>query len=165
MQKMTTPNCFAYSCAMVMGVRVREIFNYVGHDGLETRLEDGVSIPRGFHIQEVMDYALSIGWFMMVIQREPSMASSPASTPVRVESELLNRAVWHFNGVLIQHPRADGSRKKSHAIAWDRYTCTGFDPNGFTIHPVPFDRYDLFIAMGRIIEYLTDESGYQIKKV
>jgi hypothetical protein len=122
-----TPTCLLYSAAMVMDCDPQDIADFIGHDGTESH---GRLTHVGINIQEIQDYALSIGHHYYLIQPMPCQAKDGIVKPVYEEQEAINRFFLHLGGkkgILIGKVRL-GS--EDHAVAFDDLVC--YDPNGGT---------------------------------
>lgn len=65
--------CLICSAAMVLDCTVKEVEEYLGHDGT-TMIVPELGDPDGlaaFHIQEIVDFALDRGWAVTSIEARP----------------------------------------------------------------------------------------------
>lgn len=76
MSKLNNWSCFPTAFAIVLGIDVKSIFEFCKHDGSEI-IEPHLKEPfrrRGFHIQEIIDFVLSINKTVTPIEFCPSLA-------------------------------------------------------------------------------------------
>ena len=128
-QNRQEPNCLVFAAAMTMDVDPEEIFKFAGHRGQDIWWPDqiGDSRLRGFHIQEIIEYGLNIGYALTPIEADPCSAPVGCDLLVRnihrlIEAEAnFNSWIDNFNAILIT---------KHHALAWDYNSRRCYDPNG-----------------------------------
>jgi hypothetical protein len=123
-------SCLPTAFAMVIGMPVSEFIELVGHDG-STEPWDGYKI--GFHEQECIDIADSLGWYCTPIQRYPTIipCAVPPMEPVTIHFSIGNelRFANHLNtnGVFLGGILNTGI---GHAVAWDSENQLIYDPRG-----------------------------------
>lgn len=127
-------SCTVAAAAMVLDCEIKEIIDYVDHDGSEIILPN-LKPPgcyKGFHIQEIIDVVLLMGYTMTPIE------ARPVQTPTGYHEFEINkwgqfkssedRFHYHLtreNGLLIGK-----AREYWHTVAWDSSTWRVFDPQG-----------------------------------
>lgn len=128
------------------------VMELIGHDG-GFITHPGLPEPlkrRGFHIQEIIDVAISLGYAMTEIQHSPQIVSKPwkpnlghadclvAPTRIKEGDDASRRFKCHIDtsqGIL-----ATRTKYKSHAWAYEDGTI--YDPDG-DHPPMQFDEADL----------------------
>ena len=134
MKLVTQPN--AWSCpiaalAMVLDCTINEITDYLEHDGSEIlNMLPEPACRKGFHIQELVDVALLMGYSMTPIEAQPVQLNSEhheydltkwgmfPSTESRFQFYLDNNI-----GLIVGK-----AREHYHTVAWDGAVV--YDPNG-----------------------------------
>lgn len=141
-------DCGAIGSLLLTPERVMKI---IGHDG-SAITHAGLPEPlkrRGFHIQEIIDVALYIGYAMTEIQHSPQIVSVPLKStmeqttmikPIQIKegddaSRRFKRHIDTSQGIL-----ATRTKLKSHAWAYEDGTI--YDPDG-DHPPMQFDEADL----------------------
>ena len=120
--KQQKPTCLLYSAAMALDVDPAAISAYLGRDGSELRSCG----PVGVHMQEIMDYALSIGSLFYLVLPAPVQKYNDGTTR-QVFPQQGKRFASHIEGkqgILIGRYR-DG---EDHAVAFKSLQI--YDPNG-----------------------------------
>lgn len=126
-------SCLATAFAMALEIPLHELISKIGHDGSEIWWpgQPEPQCRRAFHIQEMIDAALSCGYAVTEIQAAP--ATTPAlGVPYRRIPFSEGRVIAYLQGsrgVIDCMVRNTG---RGHAVAWDIDTC--FDPNGRTLN-------------------------------
>jgi len=121
---------------MCLEVSPKAIHDYLGIDG--TQIWFPPNKMRGIHIQEIQDYAMTLGHCFFPIEREPVIAPDYHTEPRQIFNESdfkFKRFNIHIRGrvcILISD---------THACAWDGYKV--YDPKGFI---ESFERYNFFEA-------------------
>lgn len=110
---------------MVLGKTVADITEYLGHDGSEIWFPEaaGNNQRRGFHMQEMFDYSLDLGYWPVYIESMPETAERLLPMP----DGRFEQYLWQNNAVLLGRG-ADNSDDQFHAAAWDQNNV--FDPRG-----------------------------------
>ena len=128
--KMPDHNCLVYSTAMLLDCSPQDIFEFCGHDG-NTSVWHTEPYPynlRGFHIQEIVEFAITRGYALIQLDVRPSHAPTMDVADVCYvpESKITERLKFYldrYDCLLIM---------SGHACAWERETKLVYDPNGFT---------------------------------
>lgn len=126
-------SCAAAAAAMVMNRTVEEVIAKIGHDGSHIWFPD---LPEplcraGFTLEEIIDAALSFGWFMTPITARPVCTPDGINErEVFTEKYVKNRMdkyLSSYSGVLF------GQRHDHlwyHNVAWDHEREMFLDPSG-----------------------------------
>ncbi len=126
----TGNNCLLYACAMVFDVDPDAMITSVGHTGDEVWWpeHDDMYRCRGHHIQEMVDYGLTVGCALIPIECSPRLGPSVdkgrAIFPHGLDVERLEKHLADYDAVVIT---------ETHAYAWDSYRRIFLDPRGSTI--------------------------------
>ena len=129
--------CVAAAYAMVMDKTMDELFERLGHNGLERILDDDAPPPpacyRSFHPQEFVDILLDDGYACTMIELDPCL---------RHGNQLVNHAALlghdrfflslHYGSGVLFGTVGDKTNGSGHAVAWDVETKKIFDPRGYT---------------------------------
>lgn len=112
-------SCLPTALAILLGVDVQEIFEFLGHDGSEIRWP---SLPepwcrRSFHPQEVSHYALTKGYALVPFAPKMGYPPSGQMTSVRcMEDDRFQSITDEWGGIFLGLTESG----HSHAIAvWD----------------------------------------------
>ena len=133
MELQLNPNnwsCLPTSFAMVLGMPVEQFIALMGHDGSAEPWE-GYKI--GFHEQECIEVADSLGWHCTPIELYPTIIPCvvPPMEPATIHFQEGNefRFAKHLdtNGVFIGGLLGSGM---GHAVAWDAEKQLIYDPRG-----------------------------------
>lgn len=123
--------CVAASFAMVFGIDLPKMLEYLGHDGLGNIAtnEPHPNNQRSFHPQEFVDLCLNWDYGMTMIELYPLMKHG--STLIN-HAEFLGEArffksLLHGSGVLFGKTI---DSETGHAVAWDENTYQIYDPRG-----------------------------------
>ena len=129
-------NCTIASAAMVMDCSIEDLEELIGHDGSEIIFPEyrEPGNRKGFHMQEVIDVALRMGFTVTpieVLPRQCVFEDGAGTYTIFTDEEAEKRLRNHFSkgsGIII------GQRRSGlcHAVAWDHNTQTIYDPNGRT---------------------------------
>ena len=120
-------SCMAASAAMVLDIKIKDLFKKIGHDGSEIMFPD---LPepgrrRGFSIQEIIPVAIDMGYSVTPIE------TRPCSTPDGVNDFEINfpnpegrlyRYMCGVKGILTGR-----MLRWRHAVAWEDLI---YDPIG-----------------------------------
>jgi hypothetical protein len=117
--------CLPASLAMVLDLPFEQVIKELGHSGDERPYADGVT-PKGFHMQECIDIALSRGYSVTEIIAYFGSRPSVNSTE-QVPTLTLASAVERFNkyvkqcklGIFSGFARHPDKSISNHACAWD----------------------------------------------
>ena len=128
-QKQNEPNCLVYSAAMVMNIDPEKIFEITGHRGQEVWWKEttGHQMLRGFHIQEIINVGLQMGYALVPYDKYPFSAPDGMHDKARMIDTEYNcefnfyHILTKANAILIS---------SSHAVAWDCVEQKCYDPNG-----------------------------------
>lgn len=118
-QELTT-HCVAASFAMVMDCTIDEIVAFIGHDGCKQIGSDSNSLA-GYHIQELIDFALARGYAVTEIEYAPAYLSDDGQTVMQVDfktslqTRFENRLSATYRGVLLVVTPRGGH----HALAFE----------------------------------------------
>lgn len=141
--------CFPTALAMLIGTLTPDaVMDLIGHDGSEIT-HAGLPEPlkrRGFHIQEIIDIALLLGYSMTEIQHSPQLVSVPLKStmeqapPIQIKKsdDASLRFKCHVDtsrGIL-----STRTRITSHAWAYEDGTI--YDPDG-DHPPMQYNEADL----------------------
>lgn len=126
--------CVAASFAMVMDITIEEVFELVGHNGLD-KILDGIPVPacyRGFHPQEFVDLMLDEGYSLTMIELDPCMThgSQIVSHGALLGEDRFYLSLAHGDGVIFGSVEP-GNR--GHAVAWNAEEQKIYDPRGYTL--------------------------------
>jgi len=150
-------DCLPTAFAMCMDILPVEIFEYLGHDGSE-KLWPELEEPycyRSFHIEEMIDFALSFMYCPVMVSRSPyytpkyafnedqcanglHLISACFPYGEQAEDRFLNH-ISRWNAVLLGETKSG----KPHAVAWCSDEERIFDPEGFKY---PLDEFKAEIA-------------------
>jgi hypothetical protein len=117
---------------MAIGIPVGEFICRIGHDGSASAFptEPEPACRRGFHVQECIDVALSLGYAVTPIELFPRHAPSLSVAPLEIlfgneqgNRDRFARLINSGRGVITGH-----GRQCCHAVAYDRGMV--HDPNG-----------------------------------
>lgn len=132
MELILQPNrasCLATSAAMVLGATMDEVFEKLGHDGLET-VNPELDPParyRGFHPQEIVDLFFNAGVNHIYVERKPETGWIQTGNRVNVydwfERRFVNYIMWSKRAVLLIYRGGKG-----HAVAYEKGIV--YDPSG-----------------------------------
>ncbi len=134
MELLLQPNvwsCLPTSFAMVIDKTPKDAFDYLGHDGSEILIpgfEDPVG-RKGFHIQEMIAWCLSMHYYPVEVIAQPMTAYSEDRHSFYDNTKLLEEQLDKRNGVLIGFTED----QKYHAVAWDHESQLIFDPTGYRV--------------------------------
>ncbi len=110
-------NCLAAASAMALGITYNALVNRIGHDGQAIIFPD---LPdpgkrQGFHIQEIIDVALDMGFAVTPIE------ALPYSTPDGQKTFGVNFKIKRFQNHLKNSRGVITGMKKiwRHAVYWD----------------------------------------------
>lgn len=124
--------CVAASFAMVMDITIEEVFELLGHNGLDTIVND---IPepacyRGFHPQEFVDLMLGEGYAMTMIELDPCLKHGPhvVSHGALLGTDRFYESLAFGDGVIF----GTVGEGKGHAVAWNSKELKIYDPRGYT---------------------------------
>lgn len=109
-------SCLPTALAIVLGVPVQEIFDYLGHDGSQIFWPD-LDDPwrrRSFHMQEMVDYCLSQNYALTMVSPYLGLASKDADDVKIIENKLMDHCTKYYNGILTGTVVGG----LPHAIAW-----------------------------------------------
>lgn len=111
--------CLLASAAMVLDVNRESLMALVGHDGGEIVFPDQPEPMKrqGFHIQEIIDVAVELGWWVMPIEVMPSSTTDGVNNfDIKIDNyhDRLMRHMANRPGII-----TGISRKMHHAVAWD----------------------------------------------
>ena len=137
--KQTGPHCLATSAAMALGVTSNIIHQFIGHDGTEIWWPP--RSMRGVHMQEIQEYAMSIGKMFAPYEINPAIApdmETEAREIGRTKSAFL-AGIKHHRGIIIT---------PTHAIAF--LGLQGYDPNGFYRSVMMYDVLEAWILTSLI---------------
>ena len=151
MNLITQPNlwsCSIAAAAMILDINIQTLIGIIGHDGSEIvfpKLQEPGN-RRGFHIQEIIDCAIELGYFVTPIE------ILPYSTPDGKNEFPINFSEGNSHRLLKYVSKTKGiltglGNKWYHAMAWDGKNI--YDPNGY-IYPfhdckINLDCYWIFI--------------------
>ncbi len=110
-------NCLAIASAMALGLTYEELISRIGHDGQAIIFPD-LSDPgkrQGFHIQEIIDVAINMGFAVIPIE------ALPYSTPDGQKTYAVNFKVKRFQDHLKNARGIITGMKKHwrHAVYWN----------------------------------------------
>ena len=117
-------SCIPTSFAMLFRVKVQKIFDILGHDGSEI-LWRGAPEPlcrRSFHVQEMIDVGIKLGYFTTVIEAQPLLTIGGRTKAIETPYTIPDYMAW-FPGVIMGI-----INQNRHAVAYDGYNI--YDPNG-----------------------------------
>lgn len=131
MQPQNQPNsasCLATALAIVMNHPVEQVMAEIGHTGMEIIFNVvGVVKYRGFHIQEMIDYALAHDWAVTWIEAIPIREYKEQTWKLPLDNQArMARHLTGTRGVLVGEMMGG----RGHAVAWDGVTEKVIDPNG-----------------------------------
>ena len=132
-----TNQCVAASFAMVMGVDMNDLLDRLGHNGLDTVVED-VSPPacyRSFHPQEFIDLLIQDGYAATMIELDPHLRHGPKTVnhAFFLGHNRFFQALLRGDGVIFGAlKQADVGYQIGHAVAWDATRSLIYDPRGYT---------------------------------
>ena len=120
-------SCLPCSASVVMDVPLEKILQSLGHDGYAVVDPNAPAAlrHRGFHVHEIFDVALALGWAVTVIERDPTeqtqeefLAGMPGRELYEGKRAAENRFQYYLNkyeGILL------GEHKGvPHAVAWKK---------------------------------------------
>jgi hypothetical protein len=141
--KQNNPQCLLYAFAMALAADVEDMIHVIGHDGLEVWWPEasGERRLRGFHHQEMIDYALLKGVNVVMIEAVPNLGCGGRHKIIMEESELqgrMNTYLQSFSGVLVSD---------KHAVAWCHKEQKCYDPNGYIYGVDAFEIREFFITL------------------
>ncbi|KKN04907.1 hypothetical protein LCGC14_1092740 [marine sediment metagenome] len=120
--------CLLSSAAMVLDLTNEELIKLIGHDGGDI-VFPGMPEPskrQGFHIQEIIDIAVKLGYSVMAIEVMPASTTDGENNfDIKIEDHH-KRLMGHMNdhtGIITGR-----GRRWPHAVAWDGEKV--FDPVG-----------------------------------
>ena len=132
MKHQQTPNrwsCLPTSFAIVLDIPVSEMIERIGHDGSQLAFPTlrEPECRRGFHIQECIDVALSLGVSVTPIEAFPRHAPAVDVNPILIDfpggnEDRFRRTIGTSKGVLTGR-----GLHTQHAVAYDHNLI--FDPN------------------------------------
>lgn len=141
-KKQNSWGCFVTAFATVLNKPVQELYDYFGHDGGE--ILDAQPDPkcrRGFHIQELIDYALQCGFAVTCIDALPAFLRPGGLTvdmvPLSQAQVRFDKHLGNSEGVLIGNIGDDIFH--CHAIVnsfgklYNPDTGGLYNPNNFTV--------------------------------
>lgn len=147
--KQPTPNCLLYSAAMVFDATPEDMIRAIGHDGLEVWWPE-LPYPRclrGFHIEEIQDYAWNHNYLMFPIHPMPCSSpyddggmAKPVYNAVRCD-ERTKSYLWHHDAIIITD---------THACAWNAWEEKVYDPNGMLKNITDYQIVELWPVVNRI---------------
>lgn len=123
-------SCLPAAFAMALEEPLEKIFDKLGHDGSDV-IDESLEEPykrRCFHIQEMVDFAASVGYLTTEIQLCPILAIGQKNYAIWKPEACATRFknyITNFMGVLVGKP-IEG--RHPHAVYWDRSMV--HDPNG-----------------------------------
>ena len=117
------PDCLITSAAMCLGVQPQMIMDYLQTDGHEIWWPP--SKMRGIHIQEIIDFAMTMGKTFFPIELKPMIAHDEHVEPRPIYND--NQSADRFLSCL--HGRVGVLVTLGHACAWDGSGV--LDPKGF----------------------------------
>jgi hypothetical protein len=129
--------CVAAAFAMAMDTTMDDLFEKLGHNGLEQIIDEDAPPPpacyRSFHPQEFTDILLDEGYALTMIELDPCLKHGPL---------LINHAALlghdrfflslHYGSGVLFGTVGDKAKGTGHAVAWDVETKKIFDPRGYT---------------------------------
>jgi hypothetical protein len=122
-------SCLPTAFAMVVGCPVQEVIYYLGHDD-----------ERGFHPQELVEWALTKGWAFVEISVDIGFLEEPNLNMSFVKRKPLMEYLDNYDAVLTGETLKE---RKPHAVAWDMSTKRIFDPN-FSCYSL--DQFNIEVA-------------------
>jgi hypothetical protein len=141
--KQQGPQCLLYAFAMALDADPLKMINFIGHDGLELWWPEagGAQRLRGFHHQDMIDYAIFNNWHVMMIEAVPNLGFQDKHRVIMDESSLqgrINTYLQTFDGVLVSD---------KHAVAWCCADQRCYDPNGYIYGVDEFEIREFFITI------------------
>lgn len=127
--------CVAAAFAMAMGCTMEQVFERLGHNGLDTIVEDmkEPNCYRSFHPQEFIDLLLDDGYACTMIELDPCLRHGDQ---VVNHAHLLGHDRFflsmHYGPGVIFGTVGDKKNGIGHAVAWDAETAKIYDPRGYT---------------------------------
>lgn len=138
MKLITSDNnqCIAAAFAMVFDIRLDTMLYLLGHNGLQVVCnKEPPYCYRGFHPAEFVSLALTRGYSVSMIERQPMMIHGEVSVD---HSILLGKDLWEYkfyksfdvaSGVVLGSLDS-GGKLLGHAVAWDAEARKILDPRG-----------------------------------
>lgn len=118
--KQTDQNCLLYSACMVFNITPEQAITLLGHDGSE--IIEGTE-QRSFHIDEILDLGLQLGYKLMPIARWPALQYPSGKVVLAFDdckSRFLSRIYQRYGILILSNP--------AHACAWNGQLV--YDPCG-----------------------------------
>lgn len=135
MKRQQQPNvsaCLPTALAIVLGIDVQEIFQELGHDGMQVIFPNlvGPRKYRSFHIQDIVDCCLNRGYAVTRIEARSGRQEGDQFWEMDGDRE--KRFNDYLNGsVGILEGKVFGSR--GHAVAWDGIEKVLHDPDAVIV--------------------------------
>lgn len=110
-------NCLVKAFSQALSVPVDEIERLLGHNGynIEWPTQPKPYCYRGVHIQELIDVAYKLGFYVISLDRVPLMAPSIQVNPIVAIPNYEER----LKSYLTKHTAVLVSHLKSHAWCWN----------------------------------------------
>lgn len=139
-------SCLPTSLAMCLGLPAKEVLSLLGDHGNEKlfpKLPDPACY-RGWHIQEIVDLCLKLGYSITEVEMCPvfgAIGTSDTKRLIPTYEMQLERMIQQIRGeVAILYVQGNWSR---HAVAWDGYEV--YDPKGKVAQLIDYQIYSAFL--------------------
>jgi hypothetical protein len=141
--KQQGPQCLLYAFAMALEVDPLQMIHFIGHDGMEVWWPEasGEKRLRGFHHQDMIDYAIFNNWYVIMVEAVPNLGYRDKHRVIMEAEELqgrINTYLQTFDGVLTSD---------KHAVAWCSKEQKCYDPNGYIYGVDAFEIREFFITI------------------
>lgn len=124
-------SCLPASFSMALGISLEEMIRYIGHDGSKHVFENS-KYPLGFHIQECIDVADTLGYSCTPIDFRFASTPSPVSSEIYEYTHGPARIMQYLNrtarGVIEARLVRLNGTQIGHAVAWIDQKI--YDPQG-----------------------------------
>lgn len=124
-------NCTLAAAAMVTGKSLEELIELIGHDGSEI-IHPELNPPgnrKGFHMQEIIDACLELGWAIVPIEAIPAQTATGVDCYTLESKRFKNHEDRFLHHLLGSKGILLGATKGYwHAVAWNGKKI--FDPRG-----------------------------------
>lgn len=148
----TGHSCLPTAFANVIGTNVKQLFEFLGHDGSEI-IYPNKTYPwnvRNFHPQELIDVLEKLGWDVITIEGRPTYSPNDPllETEVFTDQQKNERIMYYlekYDGVLTGF----NVTKKRHAVSWNKKEQKIYDPNGNKYSVILFEIERFYIIKSK----------------